>query len=192
MLLALRVQDKHDGATDVGEAFEAGGAKVGNTLCLCRMKPPLPVAFQPCCLPSGIMFSQREIQMKHDWLDNLIGTEPPKTQTLRVWKRARAAEHLHSYLSGKWVRVWRGQGHSSTIGWLLITGWDVVRLGDMTNEDCCREGRPGMLPSQFLRQYLLTSKTTVDTRVYRLQFTFKACLSSNSGKGQGGVYKGTK
>ena len=181
----MRVQEKHDGATNDGADVAADSDKVSNTQCSCQMKPPLPINFRPCVLSDDSIWSRREIQMKADWLENLVGVQPQKTQTLRVWKRARAAEHLRSYLSGQWVRVWRGQGNNCTIGWLLITGWDVIRLGDMNEEDCCREGRPGMHPSEFLRQYLLTTSTTVDSLVYRLQFTFVAC--SHIKRGGAGV-----
>jgi hypothetical protein len=96
-----------------------------------------------------------------------------------------------------WVRVWRGQGHDTTIGWALYTGFRTMRLGSLDQDGCSREGRPGMTPSVFLEHYLLRKAVsakpahfsesgrfyrekkkrdavTVNTIVYEIRFQFRA------------------
>jgi hypothetical protein len=111
--------------------------------------------------------------------DNLLELRgaPKKNQTLRVWSDARKGEHYRSFVGRKWIRVWRGQGHIHTIGWIQIQRWDEVRLGDITEADCAREGRPDMTPLVFLHTFLLSSKKniTVDTLAVRVLFHFRPC-----------------
>ena len=105
--------------------------------CHCQACPTnVPRCFTPCCLSPGVVLASREIQMKEDFRANLLGTDgaPPKTQTMRKWCPERKTEHRDSFLGGKWVRVWRGQGHKSTIGWLLIVSWD--KLWILITLDC--------------------------------------------------------
>ena len=111
--------------------------------------------FTPCCVPAGAGLAMREIQMESCFRDNLLGTNGacPKTQTIRAWCTKREAEHYTSYISGLWVRVWRGVGHRSTIGWLRFTSWDKVPVGRISQEDCVREGRPLMTPMQFVLRF---------------------------------------
>ena len=149
------------------------------TPCICHATPPLPRAFTPCCIPFGALTAKREIQMKACFRDNLLGQRgaPLKTQTLRVWSAPRASEHYRSFLGRKWIRVWRGQGHIDTIGWMQIQRWDTVRLGDITEADCEREGRPDMEPLAFLTEFLLSSEKNIniDTVAFRLLFRFRPC-----------------
>ena len=145
-------------------------------VCYCREAPDdLPIHFTPCCLPVGTCLSTREIQMFPEFRDNLLGTRgaPPKTQTIRVWGQARMAAHHQSFTSGKWIRVWRGQGHKDTIGWLLIKRWDVVKVRNISKSDCVREGRPNWSPTKFKSVYL--GGLTPNTNVTRIQFDFHRC-----------------
>ena len=77
----------------------------------------------------------------------MVDNAPAKTQTFRVWGSRRAREHKESFTEGKWIRVWRGQGHKDTIGWLLITHWDEIKVGDIDKGDCVRECRPEWEPA---------------------------------------------
>ena len=102
---------------------------------------------------------------------NLLRTkgEPPKTQTIRNWSQGRLEEHEKSYREGRWIRVWRGQGNKATIGWLLITSMDEIKVID--KGDCIREGRPLWEPAEFKRLYF----PDVYKRLTRVQFLFRAC-----------------
>jgi len=145
-------------------------------VCYCQAAPKrLPRKFTPCCLPSSAVLAAREIQMKDTFKDNLMGSNgsPLKTQTLREWCPARAREHQQSFVHGKWVRVWVGQGHASTIGWLRITKWDTIEVGGITTEDCVREGRPQWTPTRFKREFF--PKNLSSDKLIRLQFYFRGC-----------------
>ena len=126
-------------------------------------------------MPAGAILALREIQMHTSFRDNLLGINGayPKTQTMRVWCKRIADQHQASYISGSWVRVWRSIGHKSTIGWLRYTSWDTVELGDITQEDCVREGRPFMTPDQFVLWFF--PGLAPMTELVRLQFEFRAC-----------------
>ena len=108
--------------------------KVCAHTCFCQAPPKIvPQHYTPCCLPLGAQLSRREIQMFPEFRANLLRGkgEPPKTQTLRKWGQARAHEHKQSFQDGKWIRVWRGQGHNNTIGWIQITVWDEMKVCDI-------------------------------------------------------------
>ena len=144
--------------------------------CYCQAQPfHVPRRFTPCCLPRGVVLASREIQMLEVFRENLLGTSgsPPKTQTMRKWCSARAHEHYQSYILGKWVRVWRGQGHNSTIGWLLYTSWDRLMVKNITKEDCVREGRPQLTPKKFVKKFFPELPPTF--QLYRVCFMFRKC-----------------
>ena len=145
--------------------------------CYCQAPPCyIPYNFTPCCLPSGVVLATREIQMAEVFKNNLLGINdaPPKTQTMRDWCPARATEYHRSYTLGLWIRVWRGQGHKTTIGWLLLKTWDKLKVGSITNADCVREGRPNTTPEQFSELFFPTLGPTDE--LYRVTFVFRACL----------------
>jgi hypothetical protein len=144
--------------------------------CPCLLPPSCgPIAFVPCCLPAGVLLATREIQMLEFFRNSLLGLNGahPKTQTMRRWSPGRVAERKHSFVHGKWIRVWRGQGHRSTIGWLLLTGWDTVKIRDIDRGDCMREGCPQLSPREFVNMFFPLLKPT--DRLQRLQFVFRAC-----------------
>jgi hypothetical protein len=144
--------------------------------CLCQEPPSaLPPHFTPCCLPCGVTLAKREIQMFPEFRDNLLGKKgtPRKTQTMRVWGKLRMREHYQNFVHNKWIRVWRGQGNKDTIGWMLITDWDEVKVADITKGDCAREGVPTCTPSMFKKKYL-KGLAPMD-KLTRLQFTFRGC-----------------
>ncbi len=115
----------------------------------------VPLHFKPCCVSNSERFCATILLMAESFRDNLVGTAPPKTQTLRVWTNIYAASHWKAFQAGTWVRVWRGQGHQFTIGWAKYTAMRKVRLGNLDQNGCCREGRPLMTPSAFLKMFLL-------------------------------------
>jgi hypothetical protein len=146
--------------------------------CHCHAIPSLiPQHHTPPCLPPGAMLARREIQMVAAFRKNLLRIDgaPAKTQTLRVWGAKRRAEHYTAYTQGKWIRVWQGQGHKATIGWLRITRWDTIRVGGITRCDCIREGRPNLLPVTFARTYF--NGVSSASQLLRIQFEFRACVS---------------
>jgi hypothetical protein len=145
-------------------------------VCYCQTAPTrLPRHFTPCCLPHTAVLASREIQMLPGFKSNLLGLhrEPLKTQTLRDWSPRRAAEHHQSFMHKKWVRVWVGQGHAATIGWLQIITWDYISVSEITKNDCVREGRPGLTPAQFSLKFFPKKKPA--DRLIRLQFHFVGC-----------------
>ena len=170
---------------DPDEAEEGNGdsdldADLEVCVCYCQAMPwHTPSSYTPCCLPNDAILASREIQMKVEFRDNLLGSNgaPPKTQTMRDWCEARATEHHCSYTQGKWVRVWRGQGHKTTIGWLLFTDWDTVEVGKITRYDCVREGRPGLSPQQFRDTFFHGLGSSY--KLIRVQFVFRVCSSVN-------------
>ena len=176
-LAALRRSDGQ-AVSEASTPCEAVTARPAVTVgCTCQ-KPPaaLPLAFVPCCLPPGSKIAKREIQMCEDFRRNLLSSStgaPPKTQTIRLWGLARRKEHWASYREGRWIRVWRGQGHKSTIGWMKISHWDDIQLGQLDDGDCVREGLPGMPVAVFKRIYFGGANAT--TRCVRLQFAFEPC-----------------
>ena len=144
--------------------------------CYCQAPPgTLPPQYTPCCLPLGVALASREIQMFPEFRKNLLlfDNAPAKTQTFRVWGSHRAREHKESFTEGKWIRVWRGQGQIATIGWLLITHWDEIKVGDIDKGDCVREGRPEWEPARFKKIYLRGMDD--DATVNRIQFEFRPC-----------------
>jgi hypothetical protein len=146
--------------------------------CHCQSIPnAIPQRYTPPCLPTGALLATREIQMFPEFRANLLGVGgvAQKTQTMRVWGPLRSAEHHASYTHGRWIRVWRGQGHKDTIGWLLITHWDTVLVRDITRRDCVREGRPKWLSAEFKKKYF--NGLTSNTQLTRIQFVFHRCLS---------------
>ena len=145
-------------------------------VCYCQARPKcIPPVFIPCCLSPGAVLASRELQMKEIFRDSLlcINGAPPKTQTMRVWCKARASTHYQAYALGQWVRVWRGQGNSSTIGWLRYTYWNTVMVCDISGLDCIREGCPTWTPQHFLRTFFPQCQPT-DTLI-RVRFEFRAC-----------------
>jgi hypothetical protein len=150
--------------------------KVCAHTCFCQAPPKnVPQHYTPCCLPLGAPLSCREIQMFPEFRANLLRGkgEPPKTQTLRRWGQARARAHKKSFQDGTWIRVWRGQGHISTIGWLQITGWDEIKVCDIDHGDCVREGRPSWEPEHFRQKYC--KGMAYNSKLLRIRFTFRAC-----------------
>ena len=168
----------------------------------CQLSRP-PASFVPVCVPKGARVCKTILLMSKSFEDNLVGAGPPKTQTLRIWTVAYAAQHEKAFKNGHWVRVWRGQGHEYTIGWALYTSFKTVRLGDLDQEGCIREGRPQSLPSVFLKTFLLrdeipakaarVSKTgrfypakkekpavTLDSTACEIRFVFNPCLQRNN------------
>jgi hypothetical protein len=144
--------------------------------CYCQAPPSmLPLRYTPCCLSLGVLLATREIQMFPEFRNNLllVGNAPAKTQTCRVWGAHRARQHKESFTEGKWIRVWRGQGHKDTIGWLLITHWDEVKVGDIDKGDCVREGRPEWEPAHFKKKYLRGMDDAAT--VIRIKFDFRPC-----------------
>ena len=150
--------------------------QVCRNTCLCQARPAhLPQKYTPCCLPLGTVLSTREIQMFAEFRGNLLQGqgEPRKTQTLRKWGRDRARAHMQSFLGGKWIRVWRGQGHQATIGWLQITFWDQISVSAIDHDDCVREGRPMWEPEMFRAKYC--KGLSPDFKLIRIRFIFRAC-----------------
>ena len=164
----------------------------------CQLSKP-PESFVPTCVPKGACVCKTILLMSKSFEDNLVGAGPPKTQTLRIWTVGYAAQHEKAFKNGHWVRVWRGQGHEYTIGWALYTSFKTVRLGDLDQEGCVREGRPHDLPGVFLKTFLLrgeipakaarVSKTgrfyaakkkkppvTLDSTAYEIRFVFHPCV----------------
>ena len=144
--------------------------------CYCQAPPcDVPYNFTPCCLQPGVVLASREIQMADVFRDNLLGINgaPPKTQTMRDWCPARAGEHHRSFTLGRWVRVWRGQGHRDTIGWLLLKTWDILKVVDITKADCVREGRPELTSEKFVGLFFPELGPTDE--LYRVTFVFRAC-----------------
>ena len=163
-------------STSWDRPMQAESADHQACICYCQARPKcLPPVFIPCCLPAGAVLASREIQMKEIFRDNLlcINGAPPKTQTMRVWCKARASTHYQAYALGQWVRVWRGQGNSSTIGWLRYTYWNTVMVCDISGLDCIREGCPTWTPQHFLRTFFPQCQPT-DTLI-RVRFEFRAC-----------------
>ena len=164
------------------EHFEDDADDLDNQVddCYCQSPPCcVPSDFTPCCLPPGVGLATREIQMDEVFRDNLLGINgaPPKTQTLRDWSPGRVAEHYHSYVHGKWIRVWRGQGHISTIGWLLLISWDTVTVCNIDKTDCVREGFPLLSSKEFVNMFFPNLNRT--HQLHRLQFVFRACRACN-------------
>jgi hypothetical protein len=162
------------GESDLLADFDTMDDQVSS--CYCQADPShIPCDFTPCCLPTGVVLASREIQMKEVFKDNLLDVNgaPPKTQTLRDWCPARAAEHYRSYTSGHWIRVWRGQGHKNTIGWILLKSWDILRVGEINKEDCVREGRPNLTSKQFVDLFFPGLGPTDE--LYRVRFVFRVC-----------------
>jgi hypothetical protein len=69
--------------------------------------------------------------------------------------------------------VWRGQGHKDTIGWMRITCFDTVKVGDIDHGDCVREGRPTWGPDEFRAKYCQGFSS--GHFLSRVQFEFRAC-----------------
>jgi hypothetical protein len=176
---AVFVPDTDMAADDVLGGFEeevADETEVRTRTCYCQAPPStLPHHYIPCCLPAGVLLATREIQMFAEFKDNLLLADnaPPKTQTCRVWCPHRARAHKESFTEGKWIRVWRGQGHKDTIGWLLITHWDEIKVGDIDQGDCVREGRPEWEPDTFKKKYLRGMGAAAT--VTRIKFDFRPC-----------------
>ena len=165
---------------------------------VCKQRPDED--FVPC-VPEVARFSRScVLLMAKHFADNLIGSGPPKTQTLRVWTDKYAEMHMEAFRRRLWVRVWRGQGHACTIGWALYISFRKTRLGALDQKGCAREGRPTWSPQKLLRTFLhrdtvpatkeLTSSSgrvylakserpavTDDTLAYEIRFVFRACLS---------------
>jgi hypothetical protein len=175
----MYVPDVHMAADDLYAGFVeevAVETEVHTRTCYCQAPPStLPLHYTPCCLPLGVRLATREIQMFPEFRKNLLLIEnaPAKTQTCRVWGAHRAHAHKESFAAGKWIRVWRGQGHKDTIGWLLITHWDEIKVGDIDKGDCVREGRPEWLPDSFKEKYLRGMDDAA--LVTRIKFDFRPC-----------------
>ena len=185
--------------TDHGTQSKSGAtAKVINIKHICCS--PITV-FSPPCLSHARPYSRIVLLMSKAFEENLIGTGPKKTQTLRIWKTSYAVQHKKAFESGCWVRVWRGQGHHTTIGWAKYTSFRQVRLGDLDKQGCKREGRPFLSPELFLKKYLLRgeipekkarvsksgrvypateriSAVTLDSLAYEIRFIFSPCLKN--------------
>ena len=144
--------------------------------CFCQANPQnIPQNFTPCCLPRGSLLSKREIQMFPEFKGNLLQTmgEPAKTQTIRNWGMQRLRAHKLSFLAGEWIRVWRGQGHKDTIGWLLITSWENVMVSEIDHDDCVREGLPEWKPEEFRKKYC--KGLAPNHKLVRIRFNFRSC-----------------
>jgi hypothetical protein len=150
--------------------------EVHTRTCYCQAPPStLPLHYTPCCLPLGVRLATREIQMFPEFRKNLLldYNATPKTQTCRMWGASRARAHKESFAEGKWIRVWRGQGHKDTIGWLLITHWDEIKVGEIDKGDCVREGRPEWEPDWFKKKYF--GGLDDAAALTRIKFDFRPC-----------------
>jgi hypothetical protein len=176
---SIHVPDAVMADDDVVEGFTEEGAdesEVPTHTCYCQAPPStLPLHYSPCCLPLGVRLATREIQMFPEFRKNLLllDNAAPKTQTCRQWGDRRARAHKQSFDEGTWIRVWRGQGHKDTIGWLLITQWDTIKVGDIDQGDCVREGRPEWEPKRFKDTYFGGMDDTAT--LTRIKFVFRPC-----------------
>jgi hypothetical protein len=168
-------------------ASRAGGSRSSTEVkeqvlaCHCQSIPSkIPHHYIPPCLPYGAVFATREIQMRAEFKQNLLCLADAhlKTQTMRAWGPPRRAEHYEAYIQRRWIRVWRGQGNVATIGWLLITHWDMVQLEEITRQDCRLEGRPTWTPRAFADTYF--KGLPHDTQLVRIRFIFRTCVSIGS------------
>jgi hypothetical protein len=171
--------------------------KVSSVAHLCVLSS-VPLNFKPCCVSNSEHFCATILLMAESFRENLTGSAPPKTQTLRVWTEVYAASHWRAFQAGTWVRVWRGQGHKFTVGWAKYTAMRRVRLGNLDRNGCCREGRPLMTPSDVLKMFLLRGSipakparfsasgryykatpsrpaVTCDTNAWEVRFVFRPC-----------------
>ena len=80
-----------------------------------------------------------------------------KRMTTRVWGPGMV-KRMYECFKNEWlVRVWRGQGHKYTVGYMLITNMYPSTLGKLTKVGCALEGWPELTPGEFLDRFLLRS-----------------------------------
>ena len=171
----MDVQPESDNNSDRSAEHELS-SEVCTRTCHCQSPPgKMPPKYTPCCLPVGAQRATREIQRFPEFRDNLLNRmgAPPKSQTICQWGEQRAFEHKRFFVEGKWIRVWRGQGHQNTIGWMLITGWDQIQVRSIDKEDCKREGRPTWTPREFKHKYL--KHFLPEDNLTRFRFSLRPC-----------------
>jgi hypothetical protein len=157
--------------------------------------------FRPCCIPGGALFMWQFMLFKHYFRNNLGGKGSPKSLTHRFWTDEYANPFLRAHELGLWVRAWIGQGHDTTIGWLLITSMRRSLAGNITARDCVLEGRPGIKRNLFLKTYILANALkalpqrttrngnilpprpakpaiTIYTMLWRIEFIFRPCIDT--------------
>ena len=115
------------------------------------------------------------LQMKRVFIENGTLHSGEKTMTRRYWGPQNQQLHLDCYFQGKLVRVWRGQGHSCTVGWVLYTNMYYQNLMLMSNEDVKLEGFPGLSVQQFIERHMSKKGVCVvppDEEVLVINFKF--------------------
>jgi hypothetical protein len=144
----------------------------------CAHAGPASSYFFPCCIPKTARWSNLAIRFDKDFRGNLLSMLSPKVQTLRpAWCKKTLHMHQKAYEAKQWIRVLcGGQGNAKTIGWLLYSSIDMVRLSDLTRDDCSREGRPEQPVDLFRSQWLYSDRITTNTISPRLIFTVRACV----------------
>lgn len=124
---------------------------------------------------AGTDCTQVYLQMHKDMRSPLCsGT---KTVTRRTWKDVERRTHYTAYLNNSLVAV-LGQGHDTTLGYVLYTGFEESSVGTkLSKDDLRKEGFAGWTDQQFReRWYTLKSKRMLpdDTKVYVISFNFFA------------------
>jgi hypothetical protein len=93
--------------------------------------------------------------------------------TRRCWTDSFAQHHRSAFANGKYVRVWRGQGHSFTIGWVKYTAMYRQRLCEMPSSDLVKEGCGHLSLVEFRTRYFIDFPP--DTECWVLEFLYFPC-----------------
>ena len=76
-----------------------------------------------------------------------------KIMTQRRWHANTENRFIAAWKANALVRVWGGQGHSTTLGWMSLIFVGRRRIRDMTSVDCFLEGCGGMSQNDFYTTY---------------------------------------
>lgn len=100
---------------------------------------------------AGDEATQLYLQMHGSLQDSL--KRGMKTETRRVWSNQWARAHQLAFENKRLVAV-LGQGHASTIGFIIYTGFLKTTVGTvLRQEDLRREGCPHMTDAQFRQKW---------------------------------------
>ena len=74
---------------------------------------------------------------------------------MRCWALEQHNAFVKAALAGELVRVWRGQGHESTIGFVELLHVGRMSVDDMTASDVALEGWPCLSVDEFYHRFFV-------------------------------------
>jgi hypothetical protein len=103
-----------------------------------------------------------------------------KRTTRRIFQStSRYNLHKRRFDQQQLVRVWIGQGHDTTIGYILYTTFYQQRVGDITKAELVDEGCISMSVENFIMKYFTKQSPDKKTKKKRPRLTYEQAIEQD-------------